>query len=464
MFIRSLFGTLSLLFVTFLLSACTMSKPYHTNQTNEEAGTKNSGMAATVTPCFAPQSDPQYRACVRFVEYDDFGNAFNRAQLNETLSAASAVARRDGIIVVYVHGWEHNAQSGDDDVESFYHAMQDAQKIDLMQYKDKREVFGIYIGWRGKSSRIPGVSKLTFWERKTTAQAIGDGAVFELFRRLANERQKSPHSRLVLIGHSFGAAVTYASVFHSITSQIIDDPSNANEVKLTSSDASKRWDMVVLINPAFEAMQLRSHLELARSREYLPSQLPHLMMITTQADWATRIAFPAGRYVRSIFNKYGDDASPELYRTAVGHYLPYVTHQLAAVKDCASSRQVVRVAAVGDKLSGVAEKSAVCFDDVRASLPETAGSRKALPVLLTRCDEPGDCALVAGQHRMVLKKHMPILNIRTTADVMSGHNDIWNPTMKAFLVQMMLSIVHQPDAETATARQVNASSGPHSGK
>jgi hypothetical protein len=75
-------------------------------------------------------------------------------------------------------------------------------------------------------------------------------------------------------------------------------------------------------------MQLRPHLELAGSREYVQAQLPHLVLITTQADWATGIAFRAGRQFRSMFNKYADQ-----HRTAFGHYLPFVTLGLR-VKCC----------------------------------------------------------------------------------------------------------------------------------
>lgn len=39
---------------------------------------------------------------------------------------------------------------------------------------------------------------------------------------------------------------------------------------------------------------------------------------------------------------------------------------------------------------------------------------------------------------------MPILNIRTTADL-ADHNDIWNPTMQVFLTQFVILSTHHPD-------------------
>jgi hypothetical protein len=302
-------------------------------------------------------------------------------------------------------------------------------------------VLGIYVGWRGKSSRIPWFSKATFWERKTTAQAVGDGAVFELFRKLANARENNPKSRLVIIGHSFGAAVTYASVFHSITAQIIDDPKNESEAAAAGRDTRKRWDLVVLINPAIEAMQLRPHLDLARSYKYVPAQLPHLVLITTKADQATGMAFPAGRYFRSLFNKYYDRASRDLYRSAVGHYIPYVTHQLM-IDDRCVDWNVVGKAPVSDTRFGIlANEKSKCYGD-RSTWLKTNEGKNTKAVRQIRCVAPLDCEAVAGaEHHMVAPDNMPIWNIRTTADVMNGHSDIWNPTMHAFLVQLMLSMV-----------------------
>lgn len=437
-------ATLWLLLVAGWLAGCVPLRPYHTVQRAAVAiGASNTAQPDVRTPCYQPPDTANGAACVRFVEYDDFGNLFNRAQLDETVEAARRVAEAGGIVVVYVHGWEHNASDGDHDLIAFHRAMQNAQALDI-QYGDKRAILGIYVGWRGQSVSVPGISKTTFWERKTTAQAVGDGGVFELFRKLADQRELFRNSRLVLVGHSFGAAVTYASVSHSLMDQIIDDPKDASQDGGETRNRRKRWDMVVLVNAAFEAMQVRPHFELARSRRYLQNQLPHLILITSQADWATRIAFPLGRFFRSTLNKYADPESDDLYETAIGHYIPYVTHQLSAEDDCRRFLQGPPVPPMPDKLGTVVEAKYFCFDDKRAMLPDSTGKHAARPVLLTRCDASGDCRQVAGEHTMLAPPHMPIMNIRTTSDIMSGHNDIWNPTMQGFLVQLMLYIVEGP--------------------
>lgn len=436
---KYLFLLIRAMVLTVMLGGCVPLRPYHTSQ---------DGSPHQTTQCYSAGQRGGEDACTRFVEFDDFGNLFNRAQLDETVEAARRIAEAGGIVIVYVHGWEHNASDSDNDLKSFHQAVRNAQTLDRDQYKDKRTVLGIYVGWRGKSLDVPGLSKLTFWERKTTAQSVGDGAVFELFRKLANHRVKFPDSRLVLVGHSFGAAVTYSSVSHSIMDQIINDPFNVTEENASTRNQAKRWDMVVLLNPAFEAMQLRPHFELARSQRYPQNQLPHLIIITTEADWATGIAFPAGRYLRSMFNKYADEQSADMYRTAVGHYLPFVTHQLSLQENCEQYINKLAPAVAADALGVVVEAKYFCFNDKRAMLPSAATDRPARSPMLTRCDKPGECALVAGDHAITVPEHMPIMNIRTTREIMSGHNDIWNPTMQGFLVQLMLYIVEGPKSLT----------------
>jgi len=457
-----------------LAGGCAGPGPYQTSA--PRLGTGSSALSdptAVPTPCYRPlqagadadadsdsdsdadaaRAAPATRiaapgACVRFVEFDDFGNLFNRAQIDETLGAARSVAARGGVVVVYVHGWEHNAASADPDVLKFYEAMRDARTIDG-QYGGKRDVLGIYVGWRGQSLTVPLLSKLTFWERKTTAQAVGDGAVFELLRQLADYREQNVKSRLVVIGHSFGAAIVYSALSHSLTAQIIQDP--LVQVAGSTLNLEKRWDMVVLINPAFEAMQVRPQLELALTQSYPPNQLPHVILVTSMADWATGMAFPAGRYLRSTLNRYADAGSPRMYTHAVGHYLPFITHQLAVIDSCEQFRLTAKSITAPDKLSVVFDEKHFCFDDDEARIRHQGQAQaRERPVLLTRCEEPDDCELVAPRHVMKAPPGMPIVNIRTTREVMSGHNDIWNPTMRAFLVQLMIKIVERGEQPART--------------
>lgn len=359
---------------------------------------------------------------------------------------------------MYVHGWHHDAHEGDTDLRHFRDAIHNAGVLDQESFHDNRRIIGIYVGWRGESVNFYPANLLTFWERKNTAQAIGDGAVFELFRKLANIREKYPTSRLVVVGHSFGGAVVYSAISHSILDQIIDDPAytRPGQIIHTEND-QKRWDLVVLVNPAFEAMQVRPHYEAARSREYAVGQLPHLIFVTSEADWATKDAFPAGRRISTLFKKYADDVSSAMNTTAIGHYIPYVTHQLAVNKALCDVNPNGESISAKNRLEHVVNTPDYCFGDPRAMREDPETKTKGQSTRLTRCDTPELCAEVAPDHYIrrgplgvptaetdPTPERMPIMNIRTTKDIMTSHTDIWNPTMQSFLVQFLLLTVSKP--------------------
>lgn len=237
------------------LIGCVSSRPYQTILAPRPgADGRLSGPPPTVPQCVGQ------RRCVAFVEYDDFGNPFHRGQLQGAVDAATEFAEAGGSVLVYVHGWHNDAANGTRDVEHFRQLIKRASELDA-KFRPGREgagrVLGIYVGWRGDSIASSGLETpfsylLTFWDRKGAAHQIGgSGGVYELFSRLSAIRRSHIQSRLLIHGHSFGGAVVYSSFSHSLVDQIIQDGHNAG---LPPSPVA---DLVLIINPAFEAMKLR---------------------------------------------------------------------------------------------------------------------------------------------------------------------------------------------------------------
>ncbi|RZM18057.1 MAG: hypothetical protein EOO88_41705 [Pedobacter sp.] len=426
---------------------------------------------------------PDRKTCLSYVEFDDFGRLFNRAQLNQALASAEKFASiKDpegnglgGVIVVYVHGWKHNAKNGDDDLDHFKDALQNVGELDEKVLGYNRRFMGIYVGWRGDSVTIPLVKNLTFWDRKITAHAVGNGAVFELFKQLTVIRNKYPTSRLVIVGHSFGTAVVYSAMEHQILSEIIESPPGSSQ-EIDMEKLTKRWDAIILVNSAFEAMQVRGQYAAARSREYAKGQLPYLIFVTSNADWATNYAFPAGRAFSTIFKKYSDTdgvIGKEMNTTAIGHYIPFVTHQLVAVDKCPLSpigintrpkasmftkANAVFVPNINrkDNLANVFDSDAYCFGESEGLRPSSDSKAEFIPYL-TRCDTEEHCFEVAPGHKITrgplnvpgttlnpMPARFPIMNIRTTKEIMTSHTDMWNPLMQRFMVQLILHTVTKP--------------------
>jgi len=400
----------------------------------------------------SPPPTPSDAPLTTFVEYDEFGHAFDPHEMSNAVAQATATAAANGLVIVYVHGWHHNASKSDGNVDSFQKVLERAAEIDASYGVPPRPILGVYVGWRGESvnshhwySKL--FSELTFWDRKNTAHAVGNGEVLELLQRLSSIRQAHQDSRLVVIGHSFGGAVVYSTLAHKLIEQILADEDPAVNQEQLLPPVSP-WDLAIVVNPAFEAMRLRPQFELASSREYGPEQGPHLVLITSTADSATGIFFPIGRKLSTMFDTYadGDPTGRDLNTTAVGHYLPYVTHQLAPSPVCQRGPPSL-VAPTTTTAALLATTNTYCFNDGRAL------QEGATPLLLTRCDADADCGAVAPHHHIARGKasdglmpyRLPIMNIRTTEAVMADHNDIWNPSMQGLLTQLVILGIHRPD-------------------
>ncbi|HFS8928962.1 TPA: hypothetical protein ACH1VU_006238 [Pseudomonas aeruginosa] len=410
--------------LVLLSTGCMQRDPYRVER---DLPPTSSGMLPQ-QPAFNPDTSKQCsenKRCVHFVEFDEFGNPESRQQFESGLAAAESVAKKDGVVVVYIHGWHHTARPDDEDITNFLKLVADTKT------EDNRDVVGIYVGWRGDSINsdnlfsMPFSYGLTFWDRKNTAHRIGNGGgVTELVRTLSDIRSHNEESRLMVIGHSFGGAILYSAISHGVTEQIRRDGQN-------SSSYTPIADLVVLINPAFEAMRLRPLYSFARSFEYPADQKPRLMIITTKADFPTRRLFKAGRYVGTLFQGYPNDFSQEQDVTAIGHYEPYITHQLKMV-NCEKDEPEFNLSKAGRPLS-------MCFKNGDQSL------------LLTRCDKATDCEEVTSGHSITrgpagnfIPHRFPIYNIRTTKEVMSGHVDNWSSSMQSLLFSL-LEQVQKPE-------------------
>lgn len=414
---------LTFLGLALLFSGCMPNTPYRTlrDAPPDPTGVIHSEKGTTIPALkLAPSMEcTEGDRCVNFVEFDEFGNAESRNQFNAGLTAVKAVAEHGGMVVVYIHGWHHNAKIGDSDITNFRNLVKEVEQ--------GKPVVGIYVGWRGESINSDSVlgygpSYLgTFWDRKNTAHTIGNaGGVTELLRTLSDIRSRNPTSRLLVIGHSFGGAILYSALSDGIAEQIRRDCQRSKQYTPIA-------DLVVLINPAFEAMRLRPIYSYARNFEYPDEQKPRLMIITSKADSATGFFFKIGRHLGTIFQGYPDGAYKEQDVTAIGHYTPYITHQLKTVSSCSDRATTFSFAGNGRPLS-------MCIDG---------------KLELTRCDSSADCAEVANGHFIDrgeagthIPHRFPIYNIRATRGVIPSHVDIWEKPMQLLLHTLLEEVQH----------------------
>jgi hypothetical protein len=316
-----------------LAAACTPHVQYRTELAACDARTD-------VRRCAGNCLEERDEYLMGFVELDDQGWLWDRKQLYAVLEAlAEEGARRDLLMVVFVHGWKHNASVCDTNVACFREVLLRLDDIEKLAAQSAgrapRRVAGVYVGWRGLSVTGRYLSNVSFYDRKSTAQRVGERGVTEVFLRLQgfiqNQRAligPEAQTRLVIVGHSFGGAVV-----HSAVSQLLMERSLSEAGGVVGS-AEPFVDLVVLVNPAFEAARYEPLFQIVTERQFYPrDQRPVLAVLTSEGDQATGRAFPAGRSLSTIFQKHRDRYEKRADVQAVGHFEPYVSHELEYAED-----------------------------------------------------------------------------------------------------------------------------------
>ena len=354
-------------------------------------------------------------------------------------------------VVIYLHGWHHNADAADQDVHSFRRMLQQIvameQRLHRAGYMPMR-VVGIYVGWRGESVTIPFLRKFTFWSRKSAAERVAQGSVRELLKRLDQFRDKSRarsktddgkeqrNVRMLTIGHSFGGLIT----FESLSSEFLRYAVRFKEVRQDKSVdpwMSRVGDLVVIVNPAFEGSRYEPlRAASARLGPVEERQLPVLIVATSEGDWATKYAFRYARAASTVLEMQPDDERDANVK-AVGHNSRYATHELG-LGACEGH----------DKVCSKACRTQPPADEERIQASVSRDILEAEYDLMRRIEHEGvsDREYLCGG--MELRgtdrwqpSHNPFWVVHTTEDVIRDHGDIFNPRFVSFLRQMYLGFI-----------------------
>jgi hypothetical protein len=345
------------------------------------------------------------------------------------------------LIIVFVHGWKHDASSDDSNVMEF------RRELERLGRDTEQRIVGLYVGWRGASVYGSDIAKdATFFARKAAAERVSQGSVRELLsfvgalqrsrstaggecsitdstralpidgahRRPSGKSPPSPNLgeeslprdgksgqaghypppspnyaiHTIFIGHSFGGLILYEALGPRMLDELVEDDLFVRD-KL-SAETRSGADLVILVNPAIEASRFEPLYRAIRERNVGEYEAPRLIMITSKSDDATRLAFPLSRWFSG--NSRADPERNTAYLDTIGHAQPYVTHELT-------------------HKSGAGECHEINAD------------------LATNCFGAGN-VLIA---REIEYNRYPVWNVLTDSTVSASHNDIDSFAMQSFV-------------------------------
>ncbi len=333
------------LFCLFALAivGCAANQPYHLGEAPSET---------VVTPATPKTARDIYR--LAFIEFDEQGDFWDREQLRKTVQAIRDTGRPI-LLVSYIHGWQNNSRESDaDDVAQFRGVLARLTADQTVQLSGL-QVFGVYISWRGRVVHKvnPVVDAFTwlfkegsFYSRKNAATRISSSTPITeaIFTLIKTARRDTPgNSRCVVIGHSFGALVLEKALAQALVGTwLYQEPLVPGAHKATAVTVFKPADLILLVNSAAESIYSKEMIDMYRDTTPLRGA-PHVIMISSDADKATGLAFPIGtklsntpKLLTGTFRKYhdeGHDTSQFKYFTqTAGHNDSLQSHRLVAIE------------------------------------------------------------------------------------------------------------------------------------
>ena len=266
-----------------------------------------------------------------FIEFDGKGGFLDFGQFDHAVKVLDDRKKQSNVLlVIYCHGWNNNAQSGDVlHFVSFLRRLSDSNSI---RSKEMR-VEGVYLAWRG-SQYLPVTTRteeidprlradfgadltdrtwnnskagdtilsparyLSYWSIKNRAEFHVSRvplarAVFALAFKLKSptEEARGRRHRVFVIGHSFGALLLEQAIGQASVGLI------ASEWNQAKRDARWPFDLIVFLNsaaPSLYAKQLGEFLQFDRKT----SARPRIVSITSTGDWATGFFHPLGNWAK----------------------------------------------------------------------------------------------------------------------------------------------------------------------
>lgn len=408
------------------------------------------------------------------IEISDDGTT-NPTQREQVMSMVREKTKDGGVLVVFVHGWHHGARTCDRDLCCYRRVLQQLQQARrarqdrelaarpnaaLAAQYDEEKVVGVFIGWRGESLAVRRLNTFTLFERKRTAERLGRTAGKEILQELDEWWRGIDNLTLVTVGHSLGGAFVYQAMKGKLTGDVADiELGNRSPYRIVrahedradattgrKAERADLGDLVVLINPAIEAIEYkpfdadlrddRAPDEIERLRDlrlpydkkdrYASDQMPILMVVASRGDQAVKYALPAGRWIQALVTLRWNRLFRPPILVGMGRYDPYITHTLnydpkrGAFPALENNTQRGGMPNCDCSLSTEGLQDVTGFSLQRTGETQTFGGF--------------ELKLTPSREARGWDENSPYFSVFTDANVVPAHSDIFNSRFVGFLV------------------------------
>ena len=323
--VRSPWGAiLAIALLTLAMGGCVPNRAYR-------AGTAAIEDPVTLDPALRIHDPGAVK--LGFVEFDEMGefweacpklDAGTECQLSRVLAliqrekggSCSSLpnCRRELVVVLFVHGWKNNASTYNEAHKNLHDfkalLAQLANREESMATAERRSArtyLGIYMAWRGQI--LAGDIFATFWNRRNAANRLASPAFSEaVYRIIAASKEGSANTKVLVVGHSFGARLLEDAISDTFISLILPNPNQAG-VRLGANPISPA-DLVVYVNSANDGLHAKQMIELLKrssvgvSRSEGTPAGPLFLSVTSEGDLATRVAFPVGQELSALTKSF----------------------------------------------------------------------------------------------------------------------------------------------------------------
>jgi dienelactone hydrolase len=413
------------------------------------------------------------------IEFDDQGqmwrDANNKTQLVPVLDALEAVTAKGPVqLVLYVHGWNNNANPDEKPGKKNLWKFQESLKaVDRTLAGTGMRAFGVFVSWRGQT--LPFTFPPDFYNREASAVKVGRVEATAALQALCTKAKQRKGSRVLAVGHSLGGVILLRTVAQPLTASLVEAVTKAPKGQSVVVPRAMA-DTVVIVNSADNAILARQMVAVLQDFDVHNRvdgiEVPLLVSVTAKSDFASGAIYTfanrLGRYGFRPFMPHMAGMTVDRHQekattTSVGHYKYIHSHALEDERKTAAVHRHGPAPEVTTHRDNAAKKIEALI--LANTKPRDPRYKDELLIWLDpEMDKAGTRELVA--HSLQRKadqngmaNRTPFWIFQCDNYVTKGHHDIWNANFTGLITALQYASESEVPSKTGPRAQQRIDKG-----